>query len=84
MIPLKPRAPPPRSMAFAQTSSSAALVNLISTPMFPNWDWYCEIREPLTSVNIRRRSETVSGASVAMDGMREMNSGMKLGGARDQ
>jgi hypothetical protein len=39
---------------------------------------YCETREPLTSVKIRRRSGIVRGASVVIDGRREMNSGINL------
>jgi len=84
MIPLKPLAPPPRSMAFKHTSSSAALVNLISTPMLPNCYWYCEISDPFTSVNIRRKSETVSGDSIAIEGTRETNSGINLTVANNQ
>lgn len=36
------------------------------------------MREPLTSVRIRRRSATVNGASVVIEGRRDMNSGIKL------
>lgn len=78
MIPRSPRAPPPLAAAFWQIWSSAALVNRISIPEHANNAVYCEIREPLTSVSTRRRSESESGPSVVMDGMREMNSGMKL------
>jgi hypothetical protein len=78
MIPRSPRAPPPRSKAFLHISSSAALVNRISTPEYPNNDMYCDTREPLTSVRMRRRSEIVRGVSVVMDGRREMNSGINL------
>lgn len=55
-------------------------MNRISTPEYPNSDWYCDIREPLTSVRIRLRSGTVRGDSVVKDGRREINSGMKLKG----
>lgn len=78
MIPRNPRAPPPRSKAFLHISSSAALVNRISTPEYPNSDMYCDTREPLTSVKMRRRSEIVRGASVVIDGRREINSGINL------
>jgi hypothetical protein len=78
MIPLSPRAPPPRSAARAQIASSAELVNLISTPEYPNSAVYCDTSDPRTSVRIRRRSAGESGCSVVIDGRREMNSGMKL------
>ena len=37
---------------------------------------YWDIKHPRTSVRMRRRSVGVSGASVAIEGSREMNSGM--------
>ena len=79
MIPRSPLAPPPLSAAFRHISSSAAPVNRMSTPEYPKSDWYCDMSEPLTSVKIRRRSETVSGESVVTEGKREINSGMNLG-----
>jgi hypothetical protein len=78
IIPLKPRAPPPRSCAFLQISSNAELVKRILTPEYSNNAWYCETSEPLTSVKILRRSVTVRGASVVIDGSRDINSGIKL------
>lgn len=78
MIPRSPLAPPPLAAAFLQIWSSAALVNRSSIPEYPNSAVYCESREPLTSVSTRRRSDGESGVSVVMDGIREMNSGMKL------
>lgn len=78
MIPLKPLAPPPRAAAILHISSIAASVNLISMPEYPNKAVYCEMSEPLTSVSTRRRSEGVSGESVVMVGILEMNSGMNL------
>jgi len=78
MIPRRLRAPPSRSDAFRQTASKAALVNRISTPKHPKRAWYCDTKEPFTSVRIRRRSGTVSGESVVIEGSREINSGMKL------
>jgi hypothetical protein len=41
---------------------------------------YCETKEPFTSVSIRLRSDIVRGARVVIDGSREINSGIKLGG----
>lgn len=76
MIPLRPLAPPPLSAAFLQISSRAPLENLISTPEYPKSAVYCEISEPFTSVNTRRRSSGVRGDSVVIDGRREMNSGI--------
>lgn len=78
MIPLKPLAPPPLSPALRHISSSAPLVNRISTPEYPKSDWYWERREPLTSVNICRRSGIVRGAKVVIEGRRDTNSGMNL------
>lgn len=78
MIPRNPLAPPPLSEALWQISSIAEFVNRISTPEYPNNDWYCDMREPLTSVRIRRRSTIVNGASVVIEGRRDMNSGIKL------
>ena len=79
MIPLNPRAPPPRSCALRQISSKAALVKRNSTfELFWNRALYCDKRDPLTSVNIRRKSGIVKGARDVIDGRREMNSGMKL------
>jgi len=60
-------------------ASKAALVNRISTPKHPKRAWYCDTKEPFTSVRIRRRSGTVSGESVVIEGSRDINSGMKLG-----
>ena len=77
-MPRKPRAPPPLSDACRHISFKAALVNRISTPEYPNNVVYCEMSDPLTSVNIRRRSGMVSGARVVMLGSRDVNSGMKL------
>jgi hypothetical protein len=53
-------------------------VKRISTPEYPKSAVYCDMREPLTSVKIRRRSGTVRGESVVNDGRRDINSGMKL------
>jgi len=78
MIPLNPLAPPPLSDAFLQISLSAGVVNRISTPEYPKSAVYCEMSDPLTSVRIRRRSGTVRGARVVIDGRRDMNSGIKL------
>ncbi len=78
MIPRSPLAPPPLAAAFLQIWSSAALVNRSSIPEYPNSAVYCERSEPLTSVSTRRRSDGESGVSVVMDGIREINSGMKL------
>ncbi len=80
MMPLKPLAPPPLAAAFLHIWSMALLVNLISMPEYPNRAVYCEISEPLTSVRTLRRSEGESDASVVMEGIREMNSGMNLYG----
>lgn len=77
-MPLRPLAPPPLSAALLQIASNAALVNLISTPEYPNNAVYCEMREPRTSVRMRRRSVGVSGDNVVIDGNREINSGMNL------
>lgn len=77
-MPLRPLAPPPLSAAFRQISSNAAVVNLISMPEYPKRAVYCEMREPLTSVRTRRRSDGVNGDKVVKEGIREMNSGMKL------
>lgn len=78
MIPRSPRAPPPRSAARAQIASSARLVNFISTPECAKSAPYCATSDPRTSVRMRRRSAGESGASVVIEGRREMNSGMKL------
>ena len=78
IIPLNPLAPPPLSAAFLQISLSAAVVNRISTPEYPKSAVYCEMSDPRTSVRILRRSGTVSGERVVIDGRRDMNSGMKL------
>jgi hypothetical protein len=78
MIPLNPLAPPPLSAAFLQISLSAAVVNRISTPEYPTSAVYCEKSDPRTSVKIRRRSGTVNGERVVIDGRRDMNSGIKL------
>jgi len=78
IIPLRPLAPPPLSAAFLHISFSADVVNRISTPEYPKSAVYWDIREPRTSVKIRRRSGTVRGDSVVNDGRRDMNSGMKL------
>jgi hypothetical protein len=78
IMPRNPLAPPPRSAAFLHIVHKAALVNLISTPEYPNNAVYCDTSEPLTSVRIRRRSEGVSCDNVVMEGMREMNSGIRL------
>lgn len=79
IIPRSPLAPPPRSDALRQISSKAALVNLISMPEYPNRAVYCEINDPRTSVSTRRRSDGVNGESVVIDGIRDINSGIKLG-----
>lgn len=50
-----------------------------STPEYPNSAVYCDMSDPLTSVRIRRKSETDNGVSVVNEGKREINSGMKLG-----
>lgn len=84
MIPRKPLAPPPLSAAMRQISSRALPVNRISTPEYPKSDWYCDIREPFTSVRILRRSGTVRGESVVIEGRREINSGIKLSQKLDE
>lgn len=78
MIPLSPRAPPPLAYAILHIWSIAGDVNRISMPEYPNNAVYCETRELLTSVRTRRRSDGVSGDSVVIEGILEINSGMNL------
>jgi hypothetical protein len=84
IIPLKPRAPPPLSYAFLQISSKAALVNRISTFEYSKSALYCDNRDPLTPVKIRRKSGIVKGARVVIEGSRAMNSGINLNELRRQ
>ena len=78
MIPLRPRAPPPLVYAILHIWSIAADVKRMSMPEYANKAVYCETRELLTSVRTRRRSDGVSGDSVVIEGILEMNSGMNL------
>ena len=56
------------------------MVNLISTPEYPKSAVYWETSDPRTSVNIRKRSDSVKGARVVITGVLDTNSGINLFG----